>query len=40
MGGGRRVSGGWGGLMDWLEVEFRFDKADKRTVTYLMMSGC
>ena len=47
MGGGRD---GWrggagllevgGGLMDWLEVEFRFDKADKSTVMYLMMSDC
>ena len=31
---------GGGGVMDWLEVEFRLDKAVKSTVMYLMMSDC
>ena len=25
---------------DWSAVEFRFDKANKSTVRYLMVSGC
>ena len=40
LGGKGRVERGGGGVMDWLEVEFRLDKAVKSTVMYLMMSDC
>ena len=34
------VGGGGEGLVRGWVAEFRFDKADKSTVMYLMMSGC